>query len=449
MMKMPKWLKKFMSLSRVTSSWGWPWIVRESTTGAWQTNTETDCNETMLRFSAVYACVTGIAGDISKMRIKLDRDEDGIWTEITDGSPWLPVLRKPNHFQNRIKFLEQWIVSKLLNGNTYVLKQRDSRGIVNAMYILDPLRVIPLVAEDGGVYYELKKDYLSKQFEENPVVPASEIIHDMMTSFWHPLIGVSPLYACALAATMGNRIVNSSTGFFTNRALPGGVLTAPGAISNESAARLKAAFESNFSGANSGRLAVLGDGLKFEAMQMTAEAAQLAEQLSWTVDDIARAFHYPAFKLGGPLPPYAGNVEALITGYYSDCLQVLIESLELCLDEGLELPRGMGTELDLDGLMRMDTAALYDSNNKAVGGGWMAPDEARFKANFKPVPGGNSPYLQQQNYSLEALAKRDAQEDPFAGKQQPTSSPAASAPELDDDLTEELHYVLARKGFAA
>jgi phage portal protein BeeE len=30
-----------------------------------------------------------------------------------------------------------------------------------------------------------------------------------------------------------------------------------------------------------------------------------------------------------------------------------------------------------------------------------------------PVAGGDSPYLQQQNYSLAALAKRDSSPDPF------------------------------------
>jgi FtsZ-binding cell division protein ZapB len=50
----------------------------------------------------------------------------------------------------------------------------------------------------------------------------------------------------------------------------------------------------------------------------------------------------------------------------------------------------------------------------------MAPNEARFKENLPSVVGGDSCYLQQQNYSLEALAKRDAQQDPFT-KGQPAS----------------------------
>jgi phage portal protein BeeE len=59
------------------------------------------------------------------------------------------VLRKPNRYQNRIKFVETWIASKLLHGNAYILKERDNRGVVVALYVLDPHRVKPLVAPDG------------------------------------------------------------------------------------------------------------------------------------------------------------------------------------------------------------------------------------------------------------------------------------------------------------
>ena len=48
------------------------------------------------------------------------------------------MLRKPNRYQTRIKFVEQWMMSKLTAGNTYVLKQRDERSVVTALYVLDP-----------------------------------------------------------------------------------------------------------------------------------------------------------------------------------------------------------------------------------------------------------------------------------------------------------------------
>lgn len=402
--------------------------IRESFAGAWQSGVVLDRSPaTLLAFSAVYACVTGIASDIAKMRIKLTRNVDGIWEEIdgTHGNdklgPTLKLLRKPNDFQNRIQFITCWILSKLLYGNTYVLKQRDSSGTVVALYILYPICVKPLISTDGSVYYSLNQDYLA-EVSEGKTVPASEIIHDRMPELWHPLVGVSPLYACAMSVTMGNKIQSNSTAFFANGSIPGGVVTVPGEISDDTADRLKTAWETNYGGANSGKVAILGDGMKFDVIRMQADQSQLIDQLRWTVSDCARAFHYPEFKLGGPLPPYAGNVEALITSYYTDCLQSLIESMELCLDEGLALPEDVGTELDTDSLLRMDSAALFKSNGEGVSGGWLKPNEARRRANLADVTGGDSPMIQQQNYSLEALAKRDAQADPFASSK--TTPPA-------------------------
>jgi hypothetical protein len=59
------------------------------------------------------------------LRVLVEQDSNGIWKEV-DVAAFSPVLRKPNRYQNRIKFIEQWVVSKLLHGNTYVLKQRDN-----------------------------------------------------------------------------------------------------------------------------------------------------------------------------------------------------------------------------------------------------------------------------------------------------------------------------------
>lgn len=416
------------SVNNANSWLSWWGPIRESFTGAWQQNVTLQSTETLLAFSAVYSCVTGIASDISKLRIMLTHEVNDVYEEVEINSPFLPVLAKPNRYQNRIKFIEQWIVSKLLYGNAYILKQRDNRGIVNGMYVLNPLRVCPLVAENGDVYYELKPDYLS-EIPEQIVVPASEMIHDMMVSLWHPLVGVTPIYACGMSATMGNKIQNNSTMFFNNKSQPGGMLSAPGAITNETAARLKAAFEEKFSGTNIGKLFVAGDGLEFKQFGMSAADALLIDQLKWTVEDVARAFRYPTWKLGIPLPGNAPKPEELNLMYYTDCLQSQIEQIELCLDEGLALPTDYCTAFDLDNLMRMDTNALYSSISLGVKDGWMAPNEGRKKANLPPVKGGDTPYLQQQNFSLEALSKRDAQADPFANsKTAPTTPPSVPAP---------------------
>ncbi|MBI6940056.1 phage portal protein [Pseudomonas putida] len=415
---------------------GWLGVIRESFAGAWQQNVEVD-QDTVLAFSAVFSCITLIASDIAKLRVKLvEFTKDKVWEETTSPS-FSPVLRKPNHFQNRIQFYESWVTSKLTSGNAYALKLRDARGVVTKLYILDPRRVTPLVGDDGSIFYDLKADNLST-LEEGVVVPASEIIHDRMNCLFHPLVGVSPIYACGLAAMQGNAIQNNSARFFQNGSKPGGVLTAPGAISEDTAKRLKAHWDSEYTGQSAGKVAVLGDGLKYEGMAMSAADSQLIEQLKWSAEIVCSVFHVPGYKVGVGAQPTYNSAEVLNQVYYSDCLQSLIEALELCLDEGLELPSQYGTEFDLDGLLRMDTAALYKANNEAVSGAWMKPNEARRRAGLPPVEGGDSPMIQQQNYSLAAIARRDAQADQFATAPAAPALPVPAPPsepsneELDD-----------------
>ena len=436
---------KAQAISTAASPGGWFSLIRESFRGAFQGNVTVDDTRDVLAFSAVFACVTVIASDIAKLRLRIvEEDADGICTE-KEVPAFTPVLRKPNHYQTRNKFIEQWMVSKLLYGNSYALKERDGKGNVIKLFILNPQRVTPLVSDRGDVYYQLSADNLSG-LPAQIVVPARELIHDAMVALFHPLVGISPLYAAGLSATQGRRIQSNSTKFFDNMSRPSGVLTAPGTIANEVAERLKAQFEENFGGQNIGRLMVAGDGLSYQAMTIPAEQSQLIEQLRWTVEDVARCFHVPLFKIGGPVPA-GSTIDALNQAYYADCLQALIESAEASMDEGLKLPAQYYTDFDLEGLLRMDQVAQVTMLSESVKGSIRSPNEARARLNLKPVEGGESPMAQQQNYSLEALSKRDAQDDPFGTKPAPAPAalpaPAAEAANEDDETEGQVAASLA------
>lgn len=410
---------------------GWWRLITEPFTGAWQRNCETS-RESILAYFAVYSCISLIAGDVAKMRLKLQQRDDanGIWSE-TRNPAYSPVIRKPNRYQTRVKFFEWWVTSKLIHGNTYALKQRDNRGVVTALYILDPCKVKPLVADDGSVFYALNADTLSN-LERAVVVPQREIIHDIMCALYHPLCGVSPIFACAQAALQGLAIQENSHKFFSNGAQPGGVLTAPGNVKPETAQRLKEYWEANYTGANAGRVAVLGDGLKYEPMVMKSSDAQLIEQLKFTAEVVCAVFHVPPYMIGIAPPPNFNNIEALNQQYYAQCVQTLLESLEAVLDEGLGLGddfgNAFGVEFDLDDLLRMDSATRMLTAKEGVGGGIMTPNEGRKKFNLGPKPGGDTPYLQQQYFSLEALNKRDTAPEPTIPA--PTPSPTPPSPRL-------------------
>lgn len=412
-----------MNANQIVGGGGWWPIIREPFAGAWQRNLDIR-QDTVVSHVIVFRCTSLISSDIAKMRMKLiQKTSDNIWEETTNPA-YSPVLTKPNHFQNRIQFFENWVVSKLNNGNTYVLKERDGRNVVVGFYILDPRRVKPLVSTSGEVFYELYADDLAG-IGENVRVPASEIVHDRWNCMFHPLCGLSPIVANGLAATQGLRIQEHSARFFKNGANPGGILTAPGRIGDDTAQRLKTDWQQRFTGENVGFVAVLGDGLKYEAMTMSSTDAQLIDQLKWSSESIAASYGVPGYKVGvGEMPRNINSIETLERLYYQACLQIHIEAIELCMDEGLNLPSNLGVEFDLDGLLRMDGATMMKYLTDGVGAAIIEPNEARFRIGLPPRPGGNALYLQQQNYSLEALNKRDQSPDPFAfGKGQPQTAP--------------------------
>lgn len=429
-----EWKTKAIPLQPLSGRGGWwPISIREPYTGAWQRNDEIKM-DTALSFSAVFACTTVIMSDTGKVCLRLvEQDANGIWIEV-ENPAYSPVLRRPNRYQNITQFKETWTASKLNSGNVYVLKQYDRRGVVVAMYVLDPTRVTPLVAQDGSIYYELKRDDLSGLPTEKVVVPASQIIHDRMNCLFHPLVGLSPIFACALSARQGLAIQNNSSKLFSNGSIPGGVLTAPGAINDDTAKRLKEYWDTNFTGENVGKVAVLGDGLKYEGMAWNAVDLQLVEQLKMTGETVCTAYRVPPYIVDiGPPPPYA-NVEPVIQKYFGQCLQSHWTQMENALDEGLGLGKqfgnAYGTEFDPDDLIWMDAAAKSKAAQDGISSGGMSPNEARKRYYaLGPVDGGEMPYMQNQMWPLKQLAERPS---PMA-PQLPAMPTVTELPEADDD----------------
>jgi HK97 family phage portal protein len=405
-------------------------LISEPFAGAWQRNLEIKPT-TVLSFHAVFSCISLIASDISKMPLRLmRRDSNGIWKENNNGTP-ARIYRRPNAFQNRMQFFECWLNSKLCHGNTVVLKIRNTRGDITELRILEWNKVTPLVADDGSVFYQINPDNMTG-VDASVTVPAREVIHDRFNCLFHPLIGLSPIYAAGLAAMQGHHIQENSAHFFRNGSKPSGVIEVPGNITDENARKLKANWDTGYTGENAGKTGLLSNGAKYSPISMSADDAKVVEQLQMSEKIVCSTFHVPAYKAGvGDLPSY-DNIEALEQQYYSQCLQTLIESIELLLDEAFELEDDAGTEFDVSALLRMDSERRIKTLGEGVKNTILTPNEARRSENLPPVTGGDELYLQQQNFSLGALARRDASDDPFGKKSATPQSVSDEGKALSD-----------------
>lgn len=426
--------KKDLITTPPRTSSGWRRVL-ESFSGAWQKNVECTQGE-LLSYPTLYACVMRIATDMGRLPFCLKQKQTtGIWTEATNAS-YSPVLRKPNSWQTQQQFRELWAVSKLTQGNTYILKRRDNRGVVVDMYILDACRVLPRVTNSGAVYYQLFTDALATLPPDYPsdqlLVPASEIIHDRCITPHHPLIGVPPLCAAFWPAVKNLKILKSAAEFFANNAQPGGILTAPAGMSDEDAKEVQKYWATAYSGDNAGKVAVIGADMKFTPFAMKSADSQLIEQMQYSDQQICQPFGIPPFKIGIGILPANMDVDSINLMYWDGALATHIEAMENLLDEGLAIKDPYGIWMDTEPLMRMDVGKQAEVEVALVGGKIKTPNEGRSRFNLANTAGGGTLWGQQQDYPLGMLENR-ADWDPQMQPPAPSPAPAPPAPDPTAD----------------
>jgi HK97 family phage portal protein len=400
-------------------------VIRESFPGAWQMNAAPlPMSPPLLSFSAVYSCVNVISSDIAKLPVKLWRKLPAGGRELAINHPIYGVLQSPNPYQTHVDFFSFFLVSLLLAGNAYAIITRDQRGVPARMDVLNPYYVRPLVAETGDIFYQVTRSNSTalvpaEMLEEGFVVPARDIIHHRIMCVDHPLVGVTPLYAAAMSATVGVKANAASAEFFANMARPAGILTAPGKVSPELAKRLTEEWDKNYGPGKSGKTAMLGDGLKWERITLSAVDSQLIDLLRWGVSDVARVYRVPSFLLGDLDKVTYRNSETLMRAYYSGCLQYHIEALEARLDTAFNLASDVEIEFDIDAILRSDLDVRFTAYKEGIQSGFLTINEARAQEGLKKVDGGDEPMMQVQFAPLSTLDGSQVNQPP----------PAAPAPE--------------------
>lgn len=414
---------------------GWNHVIGEPFPGAWQRNIEEKVGD-LTCYPTLYACLSRKSQDMGKLPFRLkSEDANGIWKTV-ENTAYSPVLRKQNTYQTAQQFREAWSLSKMISGNTYVLKGRDNRGIVTSLWVLDPCRVIPMVSDAGNVFYQI--NYPSAQNllpESYPgtllIVPARDIIHDRLNCFHHQLIGVPPVCAAYWPAVKNLKILKSAAEFFANSAQPGGILTAPAGMTETDAKAVQEYWQTNYSGANSGRVAVIGADMKFTSFAMKSADSQLVEQMQYSDRQICQPFGIPPYIVGVGEIPAGLKVDDITNTYYAFALQADIEAMEYLLDEGLGISHPLGVELDTEPLLRMDEAKRATVWAGMVKGGIATPNEGRLPFNLIPLEGGDTVYMQQQDFPLDQVRKNkivDAAQNPV-----PPDTPEVPLARDDDE----------------
>jgi HK97 family phage portal protein len=341
--------------------------------------------DTAVRMSTVYACVRLLGDTISSLPIGayVRRGRNRIsYTNVYGETPnW---VNNPNPETTRLEFYEQIIASLNLEGNAFILKVKDEMGEVLELYCLNPRDVrVERPVPGEPVQYRIRDTYGNFSF----LLGADDIVHIPLFRLPGQLLGLGPIGAArvTLGSAMAAEVYAAS--YFGNAANPGGVIEAPGDMTEEQVSDLARDWNITHTGPyRAGKIGVLTGGASFKPLTLNAADAQLLEVRRFGVEEIARLFRVPVSLLGHPVAGAMSfaSVEAQNLSFVQHSLRPLLERIEQALSPLLPEPDGF-IKFNLDALLRGTTIERYDAYTKGLREGFLSLNDVRAVEDLSPL----------------------------------------------------------------
>lgn len=349
--------------------------------------------QTAMKTSAVYGCVSLIAKTIASLPLKVyRRRSNGDGVEVPDTLPYYLLHDEPNPAMTSCVWREFLVANILLGGNAYVAIGRDQANRVVDLFPVPWQYVTPERTKDGRHRYHVQVSN-----GERETLDQSNMLHIPGLGF----DGVKGLSVVTYAArqAVGLSLATESHGsrLFSNGARLGVVLKHPKNLSKPAADRLAVQFEQQHTGLSQAfKTLVLEEGLDVTNVSMTSEDAQFLDTRRFQVEDLARFFGVPPHMIGhtDKQTSWGTGVEQNTLGFLIFTIIPWLTRFEQEFNRKLFPRSPFYAQFKHQGLMRGDSKARSDYYASGHQNSWLTTNEIRRFEDLPPVPGGDQLFVQ-------------------------------------------------------
>jgi HK97 family phage portal protein len=354
--------------------------------------------------SAVYACVRVLSETVAQLPLNVyENTGDGNKRIATDHPLYFILHNEPNNEMSSFDFRQALMTHLLIWGNAYAQVVRNGKGEVLSLTPLLPNKMT--VTRDTAskkLIYTYQSDLDGSQ-----VFSKKEILHIPGLGF-DGIQGFSPIAIAKNAVGIALAADEYGSKFFSNNATPNGILESDKPVGEKGIENLKTSWNTQFGGsANSHKIAVLEDGVKFKQMALSNSDSQFLETRKFQIDEIARIFRVPPHMIGDLEKSSFSNIEQMSLEFVMYSCNVWINKWEQALHQQLLLStddkKRFFFKFNLDGLLRGDYAARMAGYSTAIQNGVLSIDEVREKEDLNKLPAGMGGNLHLINGNMQRL----------------------------------------------
>jgi HK97 family phage portal protein len=341
-----------------------------------------------MQMTAVYSCVRILAEAVAGLPLHFYRyKDDGSKEKAINSNLYHLLHDEPNPEMSSFVFRETLMTHLLLWGNAYAQIIRNGKGEVIALYPLMPNKMSVDRDENGKLYYTYQRSQDEGKEAGTVTLSTRDVLHIPGLGF-DGLVGYSPIAMAKNAIGLAIATEEYGAKFFANGAAPSGVLEHPGTIKDP--ARLRENWNSTFGGsANSGKVAVLEEGMKYTPISISPEQAQFLETRKFQINEIARIFRVPPHMVGDLEKSSFSNIEQQSLEFVKYTLDPWIIRWEQSLNRSLlnvDEKKTYFFKFNVEGLLRGDYQSRMNGYAIARQNGWMSANDIRELENLDKIP---------------------------------------------------------------
>ena len=347
------------------------------------------------QIGAVYACTRLLADTISSLPIDTFIRRDGNRLPFRPRPVWVYEPEGPG--SSRVEYYKQVVVSMLLSHGAVIQIIRAGNGDVVALQPLDPTRVkVRRNPQSRGREFVI---------DGKTVLPGDQVLYISEMRKPGSVMGTSRIEEVKNTLGLAKALDEFASRYFSNGANAGGIIEFPGNLTQEQAKDVVEAFGAGHKGLRkSHKPGVLSGGAKFQKIGSDAEQAQMLQSRQFAVEEIARVFRVPPSMIGLNTPgamSYA-SVEHNAIQFVRYSLTPLITAIEEAHNR--LLPGEAFLRVNMDGLLRGDSATQAQVFSTALQAGYMSVNDVRGLMDMRPVDGGDLPRVPLANISVGAAS---------------------------------------------
>ncbi len=331
-----------------------------------------------MRISTAYACANIISDAVALLPLKIKKYENGKMVDIEH--PLKKILNlTPNKKYNHFDLFKLLIQSIILNGNGYLYIERDERLNVKALHLIDPAYVQPMPQGDGTVKYIVAG--------MDSAVDAENMIH-LFQHCDEMFNGISIIKYASKCLEAAWDVEDQADKFYKRGAGLLGVLKASAPLTEAQKSQIAQSWEKSISRTSGGGVAILPQGLDFQAISVNPDDAQLLETRQYSVIDICRFFNVSPIKVFDYSHMSYNSLELIELSFLQDTILPYVQLLEDEFNRKLFKPSEVGTlyvDFDFTQMLQADKKTEVEYYRALITNGVLSLNEVREKLGYTPL----------------------------------------------------------------